>query len=305
MSFSTPILVLAFNRPGTTKILFDNIQEIKPSKIYFACDGPRRSKGEEELQKVNEVRALKDTIDWECEVKTLFRTKNLGCGMGVSEAISWFFDEEEMGIILEDDCIPDQSFYAYCNELLEYYKEDSRVTHINGNNFNCTSFIQSDYDYHFGYYPQVWGWASWRRAWKEYRYFLDGDIIPSDPKAYSHLNWNANELYVQTRRWKRAGKEIDTWDYQWHAINQIQGNLAIIPKKNLITNIGDMGTHIGGKEDERINLPTSKIDSPLHKPPYFLIDFRAGKHMMKHMIRYKKRYLLKQKLKELWQARKS
>lgn len=132
--FSTPILFLIFNRPDTTRIVFNRIREIRPSKLYVAADAPRTNKlGEPEL--CMETRAIIKDIDWPCELKTLFRNENLGCKLSVSGALDWFFENEECGIILEDDCLPDLTFFSFCKELLERYKDDDRIGHIGGNCF--------------------------------------------------------------------------------------------------------------------------------------------------------------------------
>ncbi|MFH1427813.1 MAG: nucleotide-diphospho-sugar transferase, partial [Patescibacteria group bacterium] len=165
MSFNTPILFLIFNRPETTQRVFDKIKIIKPRHLFVAADGPREGKNESE--KCQAVRDIIKQIDWDCKVNTLFRDKNLGCKLAVSSAIDWFFDNVEEGIILEDDCLPDPSFFKFCQELLVKYREDSNVMCISGDNFNPNLYNGSD-SYFFSKVASIWGWASWRRAWKYY-----------------------------------------------------------------------------------------------------------------------------------------
>ena len=154
----TPVLFLVFNRPDTTAQVFEAIRQAKPPRLYVASDGAREDK-EGELEKVKQVREIVSQVDWNCEVKTLFRDKNLGCKIAVSSAIDWFFEQEEMGIILEDDCLPHPTFFRFCQELLERYRDDERIGMISGNNFQfgrkCT-----DYSYYFSMYSHIWGWAS-------------------------------------------------------------------------------------------------------------------------------------------------
>ena len=169
-SLETAILILLFNRPETTIRVFDKISQIKPQRLYIASDGPRKNiDGEKE--KVKKVREIATRVDWPCEVKTLFRNENLGCKKGVSSAITWFFEQEEQGIILEDDCVPNLDFFTFCESLLDRYAEDERVSVITGNNFQNNKW-RGDASYYFSKYNHCWGWASWRRSWKDYQ----GDI---------------------------------------------------------------------------------------------------------------------------------
>jgi len=162
----TPVLFLVFNRLDTTKKVFQVIKKAKPPRLYIAADGPRETK-EGEAERVKAVRDyVMSNMDWECEVKTLFREKNLGCGKAVSEAITWFFENEEMGIILEDDCLPTQSFFWFCEELLIRYKHEEKIMQINGSSFLPNIDIKESY--FFSKYNHIWGWASWRRAWKHF-----------------------------------------------------------------------------------------------------------------------------------------
>ena len=166
-NLKTPILFLIFNRLDTTRRVFEEIRKQKPRQLFVASDGPRVNKdGEREI--VEKTRKLVlDNIDWECEVKTLFRGENLGCKIAVSSAIDWFFENIEEGIILEDDCLPAQSFFGYCEELLEKFREDGRISVISGDNFQFGWRNTSD-SYYFSKNCHIWGWATWRRAWERY-----------------------------------------------------------------------------------------------------------------------------------------
>ncbi len=167
MRFDVPILLLAFNRPNQTRRVFDAIKAIQPTKFYFAADGPREGRAEEAILCQTVRTSILENIDWDCEVKTLFRDKNLGCKYAVSSAISWFFENEPEGIILEDDCLPDASFFPFCAELLEKYRHDDRIMMISGDNYQKDK-LRTDYSYYFTRYNQIWGWASWRRVWNLY-----------------------------------------------------------------------------------------------------------------------------------------
>src|SRR5690606_4355769 len=148
--------------------VFEQIAQYRPAKLYLASDGPRANvSGEQE--KVDGIRQFLTTnINWKCDVKTLFRPTNLGCKIAVSEAISWFFDQEEYGIILEDDCLPERSFFPFCAAMLTTYRDDTRVMQISGTNFIGRYTPDPQYSYFFSKYGGIWGWASWRRAWKHF-----------------------------------------------------------------------------------------------------------------------------------------
>jgi hypothetical protein len=236
--FKTPILFLIFNRPDTTQSVFEEIRKQKPKHLYIAADGARKHVvGEPE--RCTAVRDLViNNIDWECEVKTLFRNENLGCGLAVSEAITWFFDHVEQGIILEDDCLPHSSFFPYCEQMLEKYKDNENVFTINGSNLQGETSL-SDASYSFSYYAYVWGWASWRRAWKLYDFelknlqeFKTKNLIKKiDIRTTFQKYWIP--IFEQVKN-----KKIDTWDYQWiFSIWNHQG-MNIMPNVNLISNIG-------------------------------------------------------------------
>ena len=195
---NTPILFLLFNRPDETSVVFDVLKIIKPKFLYVACDGPRKNI-EGDAENVDKTRKIIDQITWDCELKTLFRDSNLGCKIAVSEAINWFFENVEEGIILEDDCVPDITFFDYCSELLQFYRDDKRVMHISGLNFlsGPLDLQPSAESYHLSKYPAVWGWATWRRAWDLY----DVDIVnwPTAKEKGLHFNFCFNKSEIMVR----------------------------------------------------------------------------------------------------------
>jgi len=279
----TAVLFLVFNRPNTTRKVFDAIRVAKPPRLYVASDGPREEI-EGELEVVQKVRDIASNVDWDCKVKTLFRNKNLGCKIAVSTAIDWFFDNEEEGIILEDDTSPSLSFFWFCQELLERYRNDSRIWHISGHKH---SKIKSDeYSYNFSNYCQVWGWATWRRAWRYYDFNLSS--------YFSILGGNLNELNIfrsdeeiEIRR-KILGKilsgELDTWDYQWEFIIRINNGLSIRPSLNMVENIGfgEAATHT--KKSPRKKYASEEMDFPLQHPNYVCANARLDRDHFKFWI---------------------
>lgn len=253
LHFSTAVLFLVFNRPDTTKQVFEQIRIAKPPRLYIASDGPRSNKfGEKDT--VDSVRNyVLQNVDWECEVKTLFRDVNLGCKYAVSGAISWFFEHEEQGIILEDDCLPSTSFFSYCENMLECYKDDDKVMMISGNNFIDSDKIKQDY--YFLTIPHIWGWATWRRAWDLY----DVEFFRSN----SFNNNNLPQFMISDRSFMRFWRKIfifahniNTWDYQLVFTLFKHGGLCINPKYNLISNIGFGvdATHTSNQNDSSANL---------------------------------------------------
>lgn len=232
----TPVLFLIFNRIDTTKEVFKEIQKAKPQRLYIASDGPR-DWVEGEAERVREVReyVLKN-VNWSCQIKTLFRDKNLGCGKAVSEAITWFFENEEMGIILEDDCVPSLSFFWFCEELLERYKDDYRVWHIGGCNFQDGQ-NSGDGDYYFSAYNHIWGWAGWASRWKYYRFDLQQI---KDDSFLNNVFKDSKELNYWRKIFKKMKSDnpIDTWDYQYTFSMWYNNGLAILPNVNMVSNIG-------------------------------------------------------------------
>lgn len=268
MGFDTPILFLVFNRPTATKKVFERIREIKPAKLFIAADGHRVNKeGEKEkCEKVREI--VLQGVDWPCEVKTLFRNHNLGCGLAVSEGINWFFEHVEEGIIIEDDILPSHSFFEFAAALLKLYRNDESVWHIGGNSYNPYKMRSP---YYFSAYPHIWGWATWRRAWKNYRYQLD-DI--DHEKFFA----NINELFLthsEKKFWIDFYDdyfrivEKNTWDYQWTCRIWYNKGLAILPRENLITNIGfeEDATHTSDKDSWLARLTANEIEIPKQKEP--------------------------------------
>jgi hypothetical protein len=146
--------------------VFERIRAIKPHKLFIAADGPRLDRSAE-IEKCLQAREIISQIDWQCELKTLFKAENSGPFWGPVSAISWFFKEVEEGIILEDDCLPDLSFFTFCEQLLEYYRNETKIMHISGSNFQFGQKHGKD-SYYFSKYTHVWGWATWKRAWQHY-----------------------------------------------------------------------------------------------------------------------------------------
>ncbi len=221
----TPVLFLVFNRPDTTAQVFEAIRQAKPKQLFVAADGPRPDK-EGEKESCEEVRKIATAIDWDCELKTLFRDENLGCGKGPAHAINWFFEQVEQGIILEDDCLPDLSFFNFCEEQLNKFAFDENIFHISGCNIQFGLRSTRD-QYYFSNIPHMWGWATWRRAWNKY-----------DFNSLKNFNrYNIDDYWIGEFESVLKG-DVDAWDYQWLYTIQINKSICITPSISLVDNIG-------------------------------------------------------------------
>lgn len=299
--FKTPVLFLVFNRLDTTKKVFNKIRDAKPPRLYISSDGAREQK-QNENEKVVEIRNfLIDNIDWNCEVKTLFNETNLGCKLAVSNAISWFFKNEEQGIILEDDCLPSNSFFFFCEEMLEKYKNDFRIWHISGNNFLNPNF-KINQDYYFSKYVHVWGWATWANRWNTYDVLLNSLPLFIEQNQQKNIFFNKKieqiwkNIFLNTYR-----NKIDTWDYQWVYTVLTNSGLSIIPKVNLVTNIGFGidATHTFGDTVGISNIDSKELNFPIIHPVFLLQNTIADANASE--LFYKKNYFSKffKKIKKL------
>jgi len=279
----TAVLFMVFNRPDTTKQVFATIRQAKPPRFYIAADGPRADKTGE-AEKCEEVRRIATQVDWKCEIKTLFRDKNLGCRIGVSSAIDWFFENEEEGIILEDDCLPSQSFFWYCEELLDRYRGDMRIMVVSGDNVQKGP-ARNEFSYYFSRFNHCWGWASWRRAWLYYEndmqswpYIRDNgymqDIL-SDKTAVKFWDKIFEAVYKNKNK-------IDTWDFQWIFSCWVQNGLTLLPNVNLVSNIGfnEDATHTKNNNINS-NKAIFNLSFPLKHPKLIIKDKRADDYTQK------------------------
>jgi len=235
----TPVALIIFNRPDTTERVFQAIRQAQPQKLLVIADGPRIDRPNE-AEKCAASRAVIAKVDWECEVLTNYSPINLGCKLRVSSGIDWVFSEVEEAIILEDDCLPAPSFFPFCQALLERYRYDERIMQISGNNFLQDRFnIKLKESYYFSKYGGIWGWASWRRAWK----FFDVKMENWNELKMSDLLPSIFDSAAEQNSWtdvfdKVVAGVVDTWDYQWLYARWCQNHLSIVPKSNLVSNIG-------------------------------------------------------------------
>lgn len=276
-----PILLINFNRPNLTKNIIQTIRNYSPSKFYFAVDGPRENKPSD-IEKIANVQSLIKYIDWDCEVLTRFSSTNLGCRNAVSSSISWFFEKEEMGIILEDDIVPDPSFFLFCEELLYKYKDNEKIGMISANNF---SFGKNEINksYYFSIYSHIWGWASWRRSWQGYDVDMKDYISFKENKILESILEDKDEILFWYNMFDNVAlKGFNTWDYQWVYHNMKNNRLNIMPSVNLIENLGfgqdASHTHEAGVYK---NLKKEKLKFPLLHPIEIKQDIKSDAYSKK------------------------
>lgn len=281
------VLLVTFNRLDYLKEVFEAIAKAQPPRLYLASDGPRESKSGEK-EKVQEVRAwLLSHVNWPCEVKTRFLEKNSGgCGLGVSGAVTWFFQNEKDGIVLEDDCLPTQSFFRYCEELLDRYADNKRIWHISG---MAPIDVKTSASYYFAKIMQGGGWAGWADRWLPY-FTLDISSVDEEvfhkfsPKRYIQNYWRGIVELCN------HGNMADAWDYQWTVIIVAHDGLCINAVHNQVSNIGTIGTHFS--ENSLFVTPfqpSYELTAIVH-PQKIECDYDAVNRI------YRERYLIKTRM---------
>lgn len=278
MQYDIPVLFIIFKRYHTAIQAFEVIKQIKPKKLYVAADGPRNS---QEKEMCDKTRALIEQVDWDCDLQLQFRDDNLGCKYGPYTAISWFFEHEKEGVILEDDCIPDLTFFPFVKEMLEKYRMDDRVGMIAGHSEVAIPLKTS---YIFSRFKACWGWATWRRAWNNIDIELQNDdyannVVPL--MVYDQqraIHWcTALELIAQNK--------VAAWDWPWYFSVSAQSQLCIFPCKNLVANIGfgEDGTHCLGEAPPEA-ITSYSLDFPLTAPKTVIIDYAFEKEFEKGLL---------------------
>jgi len=255
-NFKQPVLFCIFNRPELTARVFESIRLRKPKTLFIASDGPRNLNPEDDA-KVEAARQIVSKVDWDCDLQTRFLSKNLGCKMAMSSAISWAFEKTEQLIILEDDCLPSSSFFDYCDSLLTRYRDEEDVMMISGNNFQPAP--RSDASYYFSRWTHIWGWATWKRAWQHFDVDVSKQLrsVFKNPTEYAYWSRTLDSQF--------AGN-IDTWDFPWAYAVWANNGISILPERNLVTNIGfgDDATHTKNPESKLAGIPACEMGQLLH-----------------------------------------
>lgn len=282
-----PVLLIVFNRPDTTIKVFERIREVRPKYLYVGADGPRPHIGGE-AAKCEEARNVIQNVDWPCTVKTLFRQENLGCRRAVSESITWFFEDVESGIILEDDCLPDSSFFDYCVTLLDRYKNDERIMCVSGDNFQ-NGHVRGDGDYYFSIFPHCWGWATWRRAWKHYDHEMSTWPIFKEQNGCKSLLPHTSDI----KRFQNIFQDvadglIDSWGYVWQYSCWAQNGITCLPQKNLVQNIGFSSDATRTSGEWWMSIPSERISS-IEAPSLTAPNAIADEYTLRHHLQIQKR----------------
>ncbi|HAW52052.1 MAG TPA: hemolytic protein HlpA-like protein [Flavobacteriales bacterium] len=282
----TPVAFIIFNRPDTTERVFAEIAKARPAKLLVIADGPRENR-HGEVEKCAAARAIVELVDWDCEVLTNFSDKNMGCRERVSSGIDWVFKQVPEAIILEDDCLPDPTFFRFCQELLEFYRDDQRISMISGVNLQLGK-RRNDDSYYFSKFGHIWGWASWRDRWAEsydvtmakWPLIRDGNWLP-DMIGSVHEATYWHKIFERVHR-----GEIDTWDYQWVFANWLEGRISVIPALNMVSNIGFAAnaTHTT-KYSNLANLARASIAFPLKHPLGVFKNIQADQFCDRNFIR--------------------
>ena len=278
-TLTTPVALLVFNRPAETERVFAAIREARPPRLLIIADGPRADRPDDGAL-CAEVRRVVEEVDWPCEVQHNYSDVNLGCRQRVASGLDWVFDHVEEAIILEDDCLPDKSFFRFCKELLEFYRHDHRIGMISGDNFQFGR-QHTDESYYFSRYFHIWGWATWRDRWAgSYDVYMKQWPAVRDKSWLADMLNDKSELAIWKSNFEKAYcGQIDTWDYQWVFANWLQGRLCILPAMNLISNIGfnSRATHT------KVSINLADLDCfplafPLKHPGDVLRNFKADEN---------------------------
>ncbi len=271
----TPIVFLIFNRPEPTQRVFEQIAQAQPARLLVVADGPRNDL---EAEKCHQACAVIEQVDWDCEVLTNFSETNLGCKRRISSGLDWAFGLCDEAIIIEDDCLPNPTFFRFCAELLARYRDDERIALVSGSNFQ-RGRKRGHGSYYFSHYMHIWGWASWRRVWKNYdvemrrwaelrrKNWLEG-ILGNDAAAHWRISLD-----------KVFDGSLDTWDLQLSFSNWAHGQLAILPNVNLVSNIGfnEYATHTHTDIYGVANMICNDMMFPLEHPSEVVCDEEADK----------------------------
>lgn len=278
----TPVVFLVFNRPDTTEKVFQEIRRARPPQLLVVADGPRLGR-KDDAEKCAAVRAVIERADWPCMVLKNYSDGNMGCKQRISSGLDWAFTNVEEAIILEDDCLPDPSFFRFCEELLDYYRHDSRVMIISGDNFQFGK-RRSQYSYYFSRYAHIWGWATWRRAWDHYDVDMRQWVFMDDRFQWLQKHFidrKSAAFWERTYNAVSSG-DINTWDFQLTFSCWLRNGLAIIPGVNLVSNIGfsEESTHTRSRSPYAC-IKSNSVEFPMRHPPEVLRDVIADRYIQR------------------------
>jgi len=298
---TTPVVFIIFNRPDKTQEVFNKIREARPSKLLVIADGPRAGR-RDDREECAATRVIIESVDWDCEVIQNYSETNLGCGKRIASGLDWVFNIVEEAIILEDDCLPHPTFFRYCQETLERYRDDGRIMAIGANHYEFGR-RRMEYSYHFSRYPHIWCWATWRRAWQYYDFEMKlwpevrdhkwlFDIFGKSKAEFSNgkhefkiLGGARDAEYWHSKFELVYRGGLNTWDYQVNFACFLQHGLVVLPNVNLVSNIGFgvKATHTKNIS-ELANVPVTAMEFPLKHPPFVIRDTWADEYMQSIFI---------------------
>lgn len=284
-SSQAPVALFVFNRPDLTARLVEIVREAAPPLLLVSADGPRPDRPDDERLCAETLEIIK-AVDWHCEVRWNVREHNLGCGPAMSQGIDWVFSQVDRAILLEDDCLPDPTFFAFCDELLERYADDSRVMQIAGSNLEPPAEVFNGASYSFASFPLVWGWATWRRAWAHYDFNMGTWPALRDAGGLRGLHASWNRRAHLRREWDHIHAGNGTWDHQWQYTVMSQHGLSIYPATNLISNLGFRAdaTQTTGA-GSMAALPVTPATFPLRHPPLVAHNPRLERYLEREVLR--------------------
>lgn len=281
-TLTTPVVLMVFNRPDTTARVFAAIREARPSKFLVVADGPRSNRFDD-VQKCAEVRRIIEMVDWPCAVLKNYADANLGCRLRVSSGLDWVFSQVEDAIILEDDCLPDPTFFRFCQEMLDLYRYDEKIMMISGANL-LGEWKSATQSHHFSNNGGIWGWACWRRAWQHYDVNMTLWWDSTSRLKVSNTLGGGRIFRMRAIEFERAATgNVDTWDYQWSFAQLLQSGIAVVSAVNLISNIGFTAdaTHTVDPQNKFAELLTTPCRFPLIVDPLTTVDHNFDAAVLK------------------------
>lgn len=276
MLLTTPVTFFIFNRPEHTKIVFDAIAQAKPSKLLVVADGPRNNRPDD-VTNCAQARAVVEKVNWDCEVLRNYSETNMGLRQRFPSAFNWVFSQVEESIVLEDDCLPHASFFPYCRDLLQHYRDDARITSINGSNLGYFHPTKAA-SYRFSKFMNMWGWATWKRSHKLVDFEMNSwPALRTSPEFDEIFNHDQEWISYWSRKFDlihNRDRAIDSWDYQWILSNLQQRKLAVSPQVNMIRNIGHghQATHTTKQNHPLSQIEAQEMPLPLVHPSQMQSD---------------------------------
>lgn len=270
-----PVVFIVYNRRDTAERVFQSIRQARPRRLFVIAGGPRADRPDDAANCVA-VRALFETVDWDCELLPRYAPENLGCKKTISAGLHWVFEQTDRAIILEHDCLPHPTFYRYCDELLDRYRDDERVMMLSGDNYMFGRRV-TPYSYYFTRVPHIWGWATWRRAWRHYDGALKGWPEIRDAGLFRGFRVDEGYRRAMLNSFEELSRyDRDIWDVQWAFTCWAQGGLSVAPAHNLVSNIGfGPGAGYTTRINRFAHMATAPLEFPLTHPPHVLPNWRA------------------------------